>query len=87
MLLAARPAGPVEATRRRRLSSWAAGVIAVTCVPVVRPDISARGAKVIGMSDRTRTPGPHRPELGLIAVFAFALAILCLVSFVVFGVW
>jgi hypothetical protein len=38
------------------------------------------------MSDQTRSPGPDRPELGLIAVVAFALAILGLVSLVVFGV-
>ena len=37
------------------------------------------------MSDDTRTPGPHGLALGLNALLAFAVAILGLVSFVVFG--
>lgn len=37
------------------------------------------------MSDDTHTPGPQGAALGLIAGLAFAIAILCLVSFVVFG--
>jgi len=37
------------------------------------------------MSEGTETPNPPGPALGLIAALAFAVAILCLVSFVVFG--
>ena len=37
------------------------------------------------MSDETRGPDPQGPALALIAALVFALAILCLVSFVVFG--
>jgi hypothetical protein len=37
------------------------------------------------MSDGTDSPDPQGPALGLIAGLAFAIAILCLVSFVVFG--
>ncbi len=37
------------------------------------------------MSDGTEPPNPRGATLGLIAALAFAIAILCLVSFVVFG--
>ncbi len=37
------------------------------------------------MSEETNGPDPQRPALGLIAALAFGVAILCLVSFVVFG--
>jgi|GEM_PF-3835536 len=37
------------------------------------------------MSDKTHGPDPQGPALGVIAALVFAVAILCLVSFVVFG--
>jgi hypothetical protein len=37
------------------------------------------------MSRQTNAPEPERPGLGLLAAAAFALAILCIVSFVAFG--
>jgi len=37
------------------------------------------------MTDETQSPHPQGPVLGLIAALAFGVAILCLVSFVVFG--
>jgi hypothetical protein len=37
------------------------------------------------MNEGTTPPNPQGPALGLIAALAFAVAILCLVSFVVFG--
>ena len=37
------------------------------------------------MSEESHTRGPDGPALGLIAALAFAIAILFLVSFVVFG--
>ncbi len=57
----------------------AQAVIRVTCTRAAAPNISSM------TSPPTDAPGPDRPELGLIALGAFAVAILCLVSFVVFG--
>jgi len=37
------------------------------------------------MGEETHPPRPRGPALGLIAALAFAVAILCLVSLVVFG--
>jgi hypothetical protein len=54
-------------------------VIGVTRIWRVRPDMPSV------MSEQTGPSEPGGPTLGLVAALAFAFAILCLVSFVVFG--
>lgn len=59
-------------------------MIPVTRKGMAAPDIPMSETPT-EMAQHSDTPEPDSPELGLIAAVAFALAILCLVAFVVFG--